>query len=99
MALLALLGFSALAPAAATETRTYRCLDETSFTLIVSPDQAIVRFKDGEYRLRRKPSAIAIKYADKTATLYLDRDFAAFVADGRPLPGCTRVREPIGKSP
>src|SRR4051812_24310188 len=101
MALSALLGFIALAPAAATETRLYRCLDETSFTLILSPDQAIVRFTDGEYRLPRKPSAIATKYADKTATLYLDRDFAAFVADDRPLPGCTRVRPglPPIKSP
>jgi hypothetical protein len=95
MALLALLGLIALAPAASpavAESRVYRCLDETSFTLTLSQDQAIVRFKDGEYRLPRKPSAIAVKYATATATLYLDGDFAAFVADDRPLPGCTRVK-------
>jgi len=101
MAVLALLGVLALAPAAAaapaTERRAYRCLDETTFTLSLSPDQAIVRFKDKEYRLPRRPSSIAVKYADKSATLYLDRDFAAFVAEDRPLPGCTRIREPVRK--
>ena len=72
----------------------YRCLDETTFTLEASETAAVVRFKDGVYRLARRPSSIAIKYATKTATLYLDGDFAAFVADDRPLPGCFRVRPP-----
>ena len=70
----------------------YRCLDDTTFTLTASPVMAIVRFKDGEYRLPRRSSGIAIKYASPTATLYLDGDFAAFVADDRPLPGCVRVK-------
>jgi hypothetical protein len=69
----------------------YRCLDDTTFTLIASPTEAIVRFSDGEYRLPRKPSALAVKYATRTATLYLDGDFAAFVADDRPLPGCFKA--------
>ncbi|MCL6684438.1 hypothetical protein [Sphingomonas alba] len=76
----------------ALEKRDYRCFDETTFTLVLSEGQAVVRFKNGEYRLPRKPSAIAVKYASAKATLYLDGDFAAFVADDRPLPGCTRVR-------
>ena len=91
MALLALIGSLALATAVP-DDRTYRCLDDTTFTLTLSSDQAIVRFKNGEYRLPRKPSSIATKYATGTATLYLDGDFAAFVADDRPLPGCTRVK-------
>jgi hypothetical protein len=98
MALSALLGLIALAaPAGAeTETRSYRCFDDSSFTLLLTTTEAVVRFKDGEYRLPRKPSSIAIKYADAKATLYLDHDFAAFVADDRPLPGCTRVRPESG---
>lgn len=98
MALSALLGlFVAASPAvAAAETRSYRCFDDSSFTLLLTSNEAIVRFKDGEYRLPRKPSAIATKYADTKATLYLDHDFAAFVADDRPLPGCTRVRPEAG---
>ena len=92
MALLALLGILAAVPPGATETRAYRCFDESSFTLILTPEEAVVRFKDGEYKLPRRSSAIAIKYATTKATLYLDGDFAAFVAEDRPLPGCTRVR-------
>jgi hypothetical protein len=83
--------------AAATGPQLYRCLDDTMFTLSLSQDQAIVRFKDGQYVLPRKQSAIALKYATPTATLYLDGDFAAFVADDRPLPGCTRVT-PVAKT-
>ena len=59
--------------------------------LIASPTQAVVRFPDREYRLPRRSSALAVKYARKSATLYLDGDFAAFVADDRPLPGCSKA--------
>jgi hypothetical protein len=71
----------------------YRCLDGTMFTLSISPTQAIVRFADGIYRLPRRSSAIAVKYASEAATLYLDDEFAAFVAEDRPLPGCSKVPE------
>jgi hypothetical protein len=74
------------------EVAIYRCLDNTMFTLSTSRDVAIVRFADGQYRLPRRSSALAVKYATATATLYLDGDFAAFVADDRPLPGCVRFR-------
>jgi hypothetical protein len=70
---------------------TYLCLDSTMFTLSASNEIAIVRFQDGEYRLPRRSSTIAIKYASKEATLYLDSEFAAFVADDRPLSGCHKV--------
>ena len=70
---------------------TYICLDNTVFTLSISNEIAIVRFQDGEYRLPRGPSSIAVKYASKEATLYLDGEFAAFVADDRPLPGCHKL--------
>jgi hypothetical protein len=70
---------------------TYLCLDNTVFTLSASEEMAIVRFKDGEYRLPRRPSAIAIKYANEDATLYLDDQFAAFAAKDRPLPGCYKL--------
>ena len=70
---------------------TYVCLDDTVFTLRATDDIAIVRFRDGEYRLPRRSSALAIKYATKDATLYLDGDFAAFAANDRPLPGCQRM--------
>ena len=69
----------------------YRCLDDTMFTLRASESLAIVRFADGQYRLPRRSSNLAVKYATETATLYLDGDFAAFVAEDRPLPGCIRV--------
>ena len=69
----------------------YKCLDGSRFTLTASPTTAVVRFPDREYRLVRKSSALAVKYASARATLYLDGDFAAFVADDRPLPGCFKV--------
>ena len=51
-------------------------------------EQAIVEFPDKQYRLPRRSSNITIKYATDQATLYLDGDFAAFIAEDRPLPGC-----------
>jgi hypothetical protein len=87
-----LLFLIALAPAAPTTPVTYRCLDNSMFTLSASPTLAVVRFADAEYRLPRRPSSLAIKYATSTATLFLDGDFAAFVADDRPLPGCFRQK-------
>lgn len=87
-----LLFLIALAPAVPAPPATYRCLDNSMFTLSASPTLAIVRFADAEYRLPRRPSSLAVKYATGTATLFLDGDFAAFVADDRPLPGCYRLR-------
>jgi hypothetical protein len=78
---------------------TYVCLDNSVFTLSTSDELAIVRFKDGEYRLPRRQSALAIKYATEQATLYLDGDFAAFVADDRPVPGCHKVKGDKGRAP
>ena len=79
------------------EAVAYRCLDNTTFSLRASPTLAIVRFHDGLYRLPRRSSGIAIKYATRTATLYLDGDFAAFVADDRPLPGCVKIKPAEGQ--
>ena len=81
-----------LASLPAPEAVAYQCLDDSRFTLIASSELAIVRFADGEYRLPRRSSALAVKYATETATLYLDGDFAAFVAEDRPLPGCHKVK-------
>jgi hypothetical protein len=81
----------AVAPINPIEISTYICLDNTVFTLSASNEIAIVRFQDGEYRLPRRQSAIAIKYASNEATLYLDGEFAAFVANDRPLPGCYKL--------
>jgi hypothetical protein len=81
----------AVAPITPVNFSTYMCLDDTMFTLSTSNEIAIVRFQDGEYRLPRRSSAIAIKYASTEATLYLDGEFAAFVADDRPLPGCHKL--------
>ena len=78
--------------APATEVRNYRCLDDTAFVLHLSEDLAIVKFPNAEYRLPRRSSNIAVKYATENATLYLDGDFAAFVAEDRPLPGCILER-------
>ena len=75
-----------------TQFSTYVCLDDTVFTLSASNEMAIVRFRDGEYRLPRRRSTLAIKYATEQATLYLDGEFAAFVADDRPLPGCHKLK-------
>ena len=82
-----------------TEFSTYVCLDDTVFTLSTSDEMAIVRFKDGEYRLPRRRSTIAIKYATKDATLYLDGKFAAFAANDRPLPGCYKLEPGERRSP
>jgi len=81
----------AVAPINPVNFSTYMCLDDTMFTLSTSNDIAIVRFQDGEYRLPRRSSDIAIKYASKEATLYIDGEFAAFAADDRPLPGCYKL--------
>ncbi len=80
-----------LAVSAIVQPVAYVCLDDTRFMLSASPTVAVVRFADREYVLPRKPSALAIHYASKEATLYLDGEFAAFIAEDRPLPGCTRV--------
>ena len=90
MAFLSLIVAIALGPTPSSPV-AYKCLDDSGFTLIASPSLAIVRFPDRDYRLPRRSSALAVKYASETATLYLDGDFAAFVADDRPLPGCIRV--------
>lgn len=68
----------------------YECLDGSQFTLRASATEALVWFPDREYRLPRRPSSLAIKYESKAATLFLDGDFAAFIAEDRPLPGCYR---------
>ena len=91
MALLSAVFLLALAHSAPAPPVAYKCLDNSMFTLSVSPTLAIVRFSNEEYRLPRRPSALAIKYESKVATLYLDGDFAAFIADDRPLPGCYRI--------
>jgi hypothetical protein len=72
---------------------TYVCLDESVFTISTSDEMAIVKFEDREFRLPRRRSAIAVKYATEQTTLYLDGDFAAFVSDDRWPPGCRRVVE------
>lgn len=82
----------ALAPSAPQQAVLYRCLDNTMFTLSASPTLAIVRFADAEYRLPRRPSSLTVKYGSKAATLFLDGNFAAFVAEDRPLPGCSKVK-------
>ena len=82
----------AIAMTSPVEFSTYICLDNTVFTVSTSEDMAIVRFKDGEYRLPRRRSGIAIKYATDDATLYLDDQFAAFAANDRPLPGCYKQK-------
>lgn len=81
------------------EFSTYLCLDNSVFTLSTSDQMAIVRFSDGEYRLPRRRSSLAIKYATDDATLYLDGNFAAFVANDRPLPGCHRLDAGERRSP
>jgi len=84
---------------AAAPFSTYICLDDSVFTLSTTDEMAIVRFKDGEYRLPRRRSSLAVKYATEQATLFLDFDgeFAAFVADDRPLPGCHRKEAKVGR--
>lgn len=79
---------AALAQAIAVVPTKYRCLDDTRFTLTMTTELAVVRFDDREYRLPKRQSAIAIKFASNEATLYLDGKFAAFIAEDRPLPGC-----------
>lgn len=76
----------------ATAVHNYRCLDDTTFVLHLSEGLAIVEFPNAKYRLPRRSSNIAVKYATDNATLYLDGDFAAFVAEDRPLPGCVLER-------
>ena len=81
-----------LTGAGSNEPVEYQCLDGTSFILVTTDQSAIVKFDNGEYRLGRRPSSLAIKYESNTATLYLDGDIAAFVADDRPLPGCHKFK-------
>jgi len=72
----------------------YRCLDDTRFVLRANSAQAVVEFPNARYVLPRRPSALATKYASEKATLYLDGNFAAFVADDRAPPGCKALRHP-----
>lgn len=82
--------FAAVGAAAPTSI-DYECLDGSRFTLRASATEAVVRFPDLEYRLPRRPSSLAIKYESKAATLFLDGEFAAFIAEDRPLPGCYQL--------
>ena len=86
--LLTLLAAALVAPA---QVSTYSCLDDSVFTVTALDEMATVTFEDREYRLPRRRSAIAVKYATEQTTLYLDGDFAAFVSDDRWPPGCRRV--------
>ena len=50
---------------------------------------------DSKFTLTATPT-LAVKYESKKATLYLDGDFAAFIAEDRPLPGCYRAKGSAG---
>jgi hypothetical protein len=91
MALLSSMAVLTLALSADPPPVAYECLDGSRFTLLASTSEAVVRFSDREYRLPRRPSSLAIKYESKAATLFLDGEFAAFIAEDRPLPGCYRL--------
>lgn len=74
----------------AREDRRFACASGAAFAVENSGTVAVVRFDDGSYRLQRRPSSIGEKFASPQATLIIDGDFAAFVAEDRlDVDGCT----------
>lgn len=68
--------------------RHFQC-ESSDFSVEQRGTAAVVRFGDGSYRLERKPSSIGERFASDDATLIIDGDFAAFVAEDRlDLDGC-----------
>lgn len=75
------------------------CEDAVSFGVRRSATAATVSFGDGDYRLERKRSSIGERFASPGATLIIDGDFAAFVAEDRlGLDGC-RSAQAVAQAP
>jgi hypothetical protein len=101
---------AAITPAAAGATATqatsiagdethFVCEQGGSFTVSRSGTTALVRFGDGGYRLERRRSSIGERFSSLGATLIIDGDFAAFVAEDRlDVSGCTSTAT-IAKAP
>jgi hypothetical protein len=72
----------ATAPVAATERpMRFVCADRQWFEVTRNQNVATVRLGKREYNLRFKRGSIGQRYVGSSATLIIDGDFAAFVAD------------------
>jgi hypothetical protein len=70
----------------------YRCAGGRTFDVIRSGQIAIVRLGERIYNLQAKPGSVGERYTDRQATLIIDGDFAAFVAnDETQLSECRQV--------
>ena len=69
----------------------FRCRDGSQLSVQYQQRSATVMTGGASYALPRKPSDVGKRFASDRATLIIDGDFAAFVADGlHRLRGCAR---------
>jgi hypothetical protein len=69
----------------------FRCRDGSELTVQYQQQAATVIAGGHSYVLRRRPSNIGERFTSPLATLIVDGDFAAFVADDlHDLRGCAR---------
>ena len=67
----------------------FGCRDGSTLTVYYQPHSATLLVDGQTYALRRKPSNVGKHFAARQATLIIDGDFAAFVADDlNHLRGC-----------
>lgn len=80
------------APAGSDPAQHYQCSGGRTFDVIRSGQVAIVRLGERTYNLQAKPGSLGERYTDGRATLIIDGDFAAFVAnDEMQLSRCRQV--------
>ena len=76
---------------AADSAAVFQCRDGSQLTVNYENRSATVLAGGHSYELVRKPSGVGERFASSRATLIIDGNFAAFVADELPrLRGCTR---------
>ena len=69
----------------------FKCMDGSGLTVRYQQQTATVLVDGRSYELLRKPSNIGERFTSPLATLIIDGEFAAFVADDlHDLKGCTR---------
>jgi hypothetical protein len=80
------------APASSDPAQRYLCAGGRTFDIIRSGEVAIVRLGERTYNLHAKRGSLGERYTDRRATLIIDGDFAAFVAnDETQLSDCRQV--------
>ena len=74
-------GCSASDAASSAKVQVFHCAAGRTLVVHQAADVALVDYEGRQFELARRPSALAEKYSSGEATLFIDREFAAFVAE------------------